>query len=63
MQNPFTMKHATDQMPSQNSSKITMIEMVEFMPQKKSQSEFYIQQRRQKLTYRQENLRMVQPQQ
>ena len=40
-----------------------MIEMVEFMPQKKSQSEFYIQQRRQKLTYRQEDPRMVQPQQ
>ena len=36
MQNPFTMKHTTDQMPSQNSSKITMIEMVELTPQKKS---------------------------
>ena len=36
MQNPFTMKHKTDQMPSQNSSKITMIEMVELTPQKKS---------------------------
>ena len=29
VQNPFTMKHTTDQMLSQNSSKITMIEMVE----------------------------------
>ena len=36
MQNPFAMKHTTDQMPSQNSSKIIMIEMVELTPQKKS---------------------------
>ena len=36
MQNPFTMKHTTGQMPSQNSSKITMIEMVDLAPQKKS---------------------------
>ena len=36
MQNPCTMKHTTDQMPSQNSSKIIMIEMVELTPQKKS---------------------------
>ena len=34
VQNPFTMKHAPDQMPSQNSSKIKMIEMVELTPQK-----------------------------
>ena len=33
MQNPFTMKHTTGQMPSQNSSKITMIDLA---PQKKS---------------------------
>ena len=31
-QNPFTMKHTTDQMPSQNSSKLTMTEMVELTP-------------------------------
>ena len=36
MQNPFTMKHTTSQMPSQNSSKITMIEMIELTTQKKS---------------------------
>ena len=36
MQNPFTMKYVTDQMPSQNISKITMIEIVELTPQKKS---------------------------
>ena len=36
MQNPFPMKHATDQMPSQNSSKIRMKEIVELTPQKKS---------------------------
>ena len=35
-QNPFTMKHKTDQMPSQNNSIITMIEMAERTPQKKS---------------------------
>ena len=33
-QNPFIVKHTTDQMPSQNSSKVTMIEMVELTPQK-----------------------------
>ena len=36
MQNLFTMKYATDQMASQNISKITMIKMVELTPQKKS---------------------------
>ena len=36
MQNPFTTKHTTGQIPSQNSSKITMIEMVDLTPQKKS---------------------------
>ena len=34
VQNTFTMKHTTDQMPSQNSSKTTMIEMVESVPRK-----------------------------
>ena len=34
VQNPFTMKHTTDQMPSQNSSKIAMIEIVELIPLK-----------------------------
>ena len=34
VQNPFTVKHTTDQMPFQNSSKITMVEMVELTPQK-----------------------------
>ena len=36
MQSLFTMKHSTGQMSSQNSSKITMVEMVELTPQKKS---------------------------
>ena len=31
VQNPFTIKHTTDQMPSQNNSKITMVELT---PQK-----------------------------
>ena len=35
IQNPFIVKHTTGQMPFQNSSKITMIEMVELIPQKK----------------------------
>ena len=36
VQNSFTMKNTTDQMPSQNSSRITMIEMVELTSQKQS---------------------------
>ena len=36
MQNLFTMKQTTGQMPSQNSSKVTVIEMVELTPQKNS---------------------------
>ena len=35
-QNPFTMKHTTGQMPSQNSYKITMTEMVEMTSQTNS---------------------------
>ena len=34
VQNPFTMKHTIDQMPSQNNSKIAMIEIVELTPLK-----------------------------
>ena len=57
------MKYTTGQMPSQNSSKITMIEMVELTHKRNYLREFYIQLRKEKLTYHQENPRMIQTQQ
>ena len=55
VQNLFTMKHTTDQSPSQNSSKITMIEMLELTPQKELPEGILHSTKKAKTKYHQEN--------